>query len=169
MRTQWVGFGVIAVCGLLTAATATAAPAAISEGARCEIIKLKATVKELKDKAQCYERSLKGNVPVAQSCFARAESKRERIFSRAEERGGCKTTKDGATLGARIDSFLQDATRALSGSAAAPKKATVAPAEEAKTPDAGVQKTQQPATDAPPAAPAKPADDATAKTPAKKG
>ena len=104
----------------------------VSEATRCEIVKLKALVKELKDKAQCYERSLKANVPVSDSCFDRAEHKRERLFARAEDRGACKTVKDGATFSTRIDAFLQDVTRSLHGTEAAAKEAVETVKSDAK-------------------------------------
>jgi len=113
----------MAACVLLWGTTAGAG--SMSEETRCTIVKLKASVKELKDKAHCYERSLKAGVPVAGACLARAEDKRERLFRHAEERGGCKTTKDGASLGTRADSYLLDLTRALEG--ATTSAATPAP------------------------------------------
>lgn len=126
MRMKWVGTVVLAVT--LSSASPSGA-AAISDETRCEIVKLKATVKELKDKAQCYERSLKGNVPVSQACFERAEQKRDRIFERAEERGGCKTTKDGPGYGARIDVFLREVTQKLAKGTPSDKASAETPAE----------------------------------------
>lgn len=112
--------------------TSRAQTSTVSEATRCEIVKLKALVKELKDKAQCYERSLKASVPVSDACFDRAEHKRERLFARAEERGACKTVKDGASFSTRVDAFLQDVTRSLHGSEAAAKKAAETVKNDAK-------------------------------------
>ncbi len=145
MRQGWVGLLVMAAFCAVVFGPEKASAATVSDATRCEIIKLKGVVKELKDKAQCYERSMKANAPVSQACFNRAEEKRQRIYDRAEERGGCKTMKDGATLGVRIDAFLQDATRTLSGEGAAAKAAATeekksdandAKAADAKAPEA---------------------------------
>lgn len=121
--------------GALLLALSSYAAAEVSEATRCEIIKLKSVVKELKDKAQCYERSLKTNVPVPESCLARAEQKKARIFERVEERGACRTTTDNDMLSSRIDSFLQDVTKSLGsgGSPASSKSAAASPPSEDKS------------------------------------
>ncbi len=131
------GVLLVLVLGLLLPSVTTAA---VSAEARCKIMKLKAVLKEAKDKAHCYERSLKANLPSSQICFARAEERRQRYFQRVEETGGCATVKDGASLGVRVDGFLQDVTTALQGRASprstSGPKATSAP-EATPTPVAG--------------------------------
>lgn len=106
--------------------------AEVSEATRCEIIKLKAVVKELKDKAQCYERSLKTNLPVPQSCLSYAEKKKARIFERIDGRGACLASADNALLSLRIDSFLRDVKTSLhaGGLSATPKSAGAKPPVE---------------------------------------
>lgn len=123
MRMGWVGIVML----MAVSSASSAGAATVSEETRCEIVKLKATVKEVKDKAQCYERSLKAKVPVSQDCFERAAQKRDRIFERAEERGGCKTTKDGPGYGARIDVFLQEVTQKLAGTPTSKASAEASP------------------------------------------
>jgi hypothetical protein len=143
MRFGWVKFGVMAAVAVLMGTPASAAT--VSEEARCTIVKLKSSVKEVKDKAQCYERSLKADVPVSGACLKRAEDKRERLFERAEQRGGCKTTKEGATIGVRVDAFLQDINRTLDGSASASAKASGSPPKEDAKAAEGTKKAEAPA------------------------
>lgn len=131
MREGWVA---LAACVVFLVLPATGAAVELTEATRCRIIKLKAVVKELKDKAQCYERSFKGNIPVSQACLQRAEEKRERLFGRAEQRGGCATARDGATLGARTDAYLRDVTGSLEGTG---KKAAPPSESEAKKSESG--------------------------------
>ena len=141
MRT---GIGVfLLVGGLLWPAMVQAE--SISEETRCKIVKLKASVKELKDKAQCYERSFKANVPVSGRCLERAEYKRARLYERAEQRGGCTGTGEGTTIAARIDDFLRDTTQTLEPS---PKSAKDAGKEDAKKEKTGPEATASTETDA---------------------
>ena len=110
MRTAFRTLGIVAACLIVSGSQA---PAADLEARRCAVVKLKAVIKEAKDKEQCYERALKSEVPVSSDCLSKAASRRDHMFERAEERGGCATEKDGAGMGSRVDSFVGDVTRAL--------------------------------------------------------
>lgn len=132
---------------LLAGSTAGAAEV---DARRCAVIKLRALVKEVKDKAQCWERSLKAETPVASDCLGKAEARRDRMFERAEAGGACATQKDGSTFGSRIDAFVAELSRVLlpekapspspSGSAAPSASPTVAASPEPTKGEAGAAK-----------------------------
>jgi hypothetical protein len=128
MRT---GVQTIAIAAAVTAFLALAvstAGAAEMDARRCAVIKLRALVKEVKDKAQCWERSLKVEAPVESDCLSKAEARRDRMFERAEEGGACATQKDGSSYSGRIDAFIGEVSRALlPGAPAASPKSSASP------------------------------------------
>ncbi|MBM4265011.1 MAG: hypothetical protein FJ144_00125 [Deltaproteobacteria bacterium] len=157
MRT---GVQTIAIAAAVTAffgLAVSTAGAAEMDARRCAVIKLRALVKEVKDKAQCWERSLKAEAPVESDCLSKAEARRDRMFERAEEGAACATQKDGSAYSGRIDAFIGEVSRALLPGAAATASPQSSASPSASPTAAASPAATKPQGEAAPAAEASPA------------
>lgn len=106
-----VGYAVVALFAVVVLG-ATAATAA-DLGANCAAAKQKAAAKKLNDKVKCHGKAIKKNIEVDAACLAKAETKFETSFSKAEGKGGCATVGDVDTIELLIDDTLTQLLNAL--------------------------------------------------------
>ena len=93
------------VAGILSALGASSPP---PPPAVCLQAKLKASAKRASGKMSCWSRAAARNDVVDDSCLARAESRFDGAFAKAELRGGCARTGDAAAVAAAVDTCVQD-------------------------------------------------------------
>src|SRR5262245_27580623 len=90
---------------VLTALPATAAqnPTAVCSGS-----KRKAAGKKANAKLKCVAKAAasKKDPPVDPVCMTKAEDKFDRAFTKADDKGGCLTTNDTATIEALVDACV---------------------------------------------------------------
>ena len=93
------------VAGVVSALGASSPP---PPPAACLQAKLKASGKRASGKMSCWVRAAGRNDVVDENCLARAESKFDGAFAKAELRGGCARTGDAAAVAAAVDTCVQD-------------------------------------------------------------
>jgi hypothetical protein len=74
----------------------------------CLQAKLKASGKRASAKMSCWARAAARNDVLDESCVARAESRFDGAFAKAELRGDCARTGDAAAVAAAVDTCVQD-------------------------------------------------------------
>jgi hypothetical protein len=76
---------------------------------RCAAAKLKATGKKAKTKLSCHAKATGRGLAVEPACLARAETRFEAAFAKAEARPPCLTTGDAAAVESLVDDLVADA------------------------------------------------------------
>lgn len=100
---------VLIAAGLLVLLTATggAALARATPAQKCALKKIKAVAKKAQLKLKCYAKAaVKGAVDP--KCIAKAEAKFDKLFTKAESKGGCATSGDEQALEDKVDAFVAD-------------------------------------------------------------
>lgn len=93
------------VAGILSGLGASSPP---PPPAACLQAKLKASGKRASGKMSCWARAAARNVAADENCLARAESKFDGAFVKAELRGDCARTGDAAAVAAAVDTCVQN-------------------------------------------------------------
>lgn len=88
-------------------------PHAADPAANCAAAKQKAAAKKLNDKVKCHGKAIKKGLDVDPACLAKAESKFDVSFAKAEGKGGCVTEGDAASIELLIDDTLAQLLAAL--------------------------------------------------------
>ena len=122
MRT----FGLLA--SLAVFSVAVPVRAGTDPGARCKDAKAKAAGKKASALLKAVGKNeKKQNLAKLAQDVSKAQSKFTKSFAKAESKGGCLTTADAATMEAKVDAFVDDATGTIvSGPASATQIADAA-------------------------------------------
>ena len=93
---------VLALLGVLAPPLA----AARTPAQRCAIAKLVATKRYIASTFDCQALAALGGTPVDPTCIAEAAARLDTVFARAENRPGCATTGDAATIRSVVDHYV---------------------------------------------------------------
>ena len=77
-----------------------------SAAVKCAVTKIKAAAKKAEDQIKCHSSAFGRGQPVDARCLAKAGSKLLVAFQKAEARGGCTTTGDGAAIETIVDQLV---------------------------------------------------------------
>jgi hypothetical protein len=80
----------------------------------CSSAKYKEAGKKAYGKLGCHRKAAQKGVPVDPACLAKAETKYNAGFAKAEAKGDCVTTGDAAAIEAKVDAFIDDVLAELS-------------------------------------------------------
>jgi len=79
----------------------------------CAAAKMKAAANKAKKKLGCHATAAKKGLPVDAECLMKAESKFVEAFQKAEDKGGCATVNDAASIESIVDVFVNSIVAAL--------------------------------------------------------
>src|SRR5690349_17881823 len=100
------------------ALVATGPASASTPAQKCAATKTKAAGKKAAAKAGCQSKAAQKGTAVDASCLMKAETKFSSAFSKAEAKGGCATSGDASTIEAKVDAFIDDLVKEVTGSPA---------------------------------------------------
>ena len=112
--------------GTLIAATPGGARASETPAQRCSVAKSKAAAKKIVAKLTCQQKATRVGAAIDPTCLRTAERKFDAAIVKAEARGGCAVSGDGATIESAVDSCV-DSIVTLTGGTAATTTTTLPP------------------------------------------
>ena len=83
------------------------ASARVAPSQKCSVAKSQAAAKKIAAKLKCYDNATKKGLPVDPACLQKAETKFNDAIAKAEKKGGCLVTGDGATIESAVDSCIE--------------------------------------------------------------
>lgn len=118
--TSWL------LVGTLIAAIPVGARASETPAQRCSVAKSKAAAKKIVAKLTCQQKAMRVGAAIDPTCLSAAETKFDAAIVKAEARGGCAVSGDGATIESAVDSCV-DSIVTLTGGTAATTTTTLPP------------------------------------------
>ena len=82
------------------------ANARVAPSQKCSVAKSQAATKKIAAKLKCHEKATSKALPVDPACLQKAEAKFNDAIAKAEKKGGCLVTGDGATIEGAVDSCV---------------------------------------------------------------
>jgi hypothetical protein len=98
---------------------------------KCTAAKFKEAGKKAAAKASCQSKAAAKGLAVDPACLAKAETKFDAGWTKAEAKGDCVTTADNAAIEAKVDAHIADLVTELTGGNPGPSKCTAAKLKEA--------------------------------------